>query len=672
MSFLPKILLTDSMLMPHKDVVLRRIRKAMEKEKQLCGQKKLRDFATGHLYYGLHREPDKWIFREWAPNATEIFLVGEFNNWKPEKKYALHKISNGNWEIELSPDSLKHEQQYQLLVKWANGEAYRLPSYGNRMVQDSVTHVFNAQIWCPIQPYQWQHTAPVINEPALIYESHIGMASPEEKVATYTEFADNVLPYIAELGYNTIQLMAIQEHPYYGSFGYHVSNFFAVSSRFGTPDELKSLIDKAHGLGIRVIMDLVHSHSVKNEAEGLGCFDGTGSQYFHDNSRRMHVAWDSLCFNYGSNQVLHFLLSNCQYWLDEFHFDGFRYDGVTSMLYYDHGLGRNFSDYDLYFDGQQDEDAIVYLMLSNKLIHETRPDAITIAEEVSGMPGLATSWDDGGYGFDYRLAMGVPDYWIKLIKDIPDEKWNVSQMYYEVISHRNDEKTISYTESHDQALVGDQTIMFRLTGTDMYYNMSKSSPSLKVERAIALHKLLRLITISTSGGGYLTFMGNEFGHPEWIDFPREGNGWSYHYARRQWHLAFDQQLRFHYLLDFEKAMVELIKESNIFEYSFPRLLLNQEADQVLAFKRGDYTFVFNFNPYQSFTDYRIAAEPGKYRMMLSSDDEEFGGQNRVDKDMFYFTTNGGNITTFQENYLMLYLPVRTAFVFKKFEVKKVY
>ncbi len=672
MPILPQILLDDAWLMPFKDVIIRRLSKASSLEKQLCGSKHLRDFATGHLYYGLHKTPESWIFREWAPNATEMYLVGEFNNWKVESEYALKKLSNGNWEIQLPHNKLSHQQQYQLLVKWQGGEAHRLPSYGNRMVQDINTKSFNAQIWYPDSPYQWKHKVPELSKPPMVYEAHIGMSSDEEKVSSFCEFRDMVLPYIAKCGYNVIQLMAIQEHPYYGSFGYHISNFYAVSSRFGTPDDLKSLIDKAHGLGIRVIMDLVHSHSVKNEMEGLGMFDGTGFQYFHEHHRRMHMAWDSLCFNYGSPQVMHFLLSNCQYWLEEFHFDGFRYDGVTSMLYYDHGLERDFTEYKFYFDGGQDEDAIAYLMLSNKLIHEIRHDALTIAEEVSGMPGIATPYLDGGYGFDYRLAMGVPDYWIKMIKEKADEEWNVSQLYNELISHRKDEKTISYTESHDQALVGDKTIFFRLCDKEAYFSMEKSSQSPIIDRAIALHKMLRLITIATAGGGYLNFMGNEFGHPEWIDFPREGNGWSYKFARRQWQLAYNPMLKYGFMLEFDKAMIETIIDHNIFLESFPSLILAHEKDQVLAFRRGDLIFVFNFNPYNSYTDYKIASEPGKYKMLISSDDDTFGGLNRVDKEMLYFTSNDGKITTFLDNYLMLYLPVRTAFVFKKYETKKVY
>ena len=669
----PNIVMRDPWLNPYKGIIINRRKQVLEKEKLLCNGRKLQDFATGHLYFGLHKEPDSWVFREWAPNAQQIFLVGDFSGWKEDPRYEMYKLQFGNWEIKLPLDYLHHGQKYKLLIRWNGGEAYRLPAWGTRMVQDQQTLVYNAEIWAPDNPYNWknQDFQPAFKVP-LIYEAHVGMSTPEEKVGNYIEFRDNVLPKIHKLGYNTIQLMAVQEHPYYGSFGYHVSNFFAASSRFGTPHDLKSLIDSSHEMGIAVIMDLVHSHAVKNEMEGLGMFDGTPYQYFHASQRRTHVAWDSLCFDYAKPEVLHFLLSNCQFWLDEYKFDGFRFDGVTSMLYLDHGLSKNFTNYEMYFDSNEDEDAIIYLTLANKLIHESHPNAITVAEEMSGMPGLAASFENGGYGFDYRLAMGVPDYWIKIIKEQPDEKWNVSEIYNELIKHRVDEKTISYTESHDQALVGDKTIFFRLTDKEMYYNMNKESTSLVIDRGIALHKIIRLITLTTAGSGYLNFMGNEFGHPEWIDFPREGNNWSYKYARRQWNLAEDKNLKYHWLLDFDIAMLDVISHSDCFDDAFPALIHSNEKDQILAYKRKDWYFVFNFNPNRSFPDYKIAIDTGKYFIKLSTDDHEFGGQDRIDKNLVYYTTFEGQLTTLKTNYISLYLPARTAIVLKKQPIPSVY
>jgi 1,4-alpha-glucan branching enzyme len=539
------------------------------------------------------------------------------------------------------------------------------------VVQDEKTKIFNAQVWQPEENYKWSHEyfSPAITAP-VIYEAHIGMATPEEKIGSYREFTENVLPVIIKSGYNTIQLMAIQEHPFYGSFGYHVSSFFAASSRFGTPEDLKELVDKAHVAGIRVIMDLVHSHSVKNVNEGLGLFDGSMGQYFHSNERRNHIAWDSLCFDYGKDNVIHFLLSNCRFWLEEYKFDGFRFDGITSMIYYDHGLGKNFTSYNEYFDGNQDEDALVYLFLANKLIHKFKPEAITIAEEMSGMPGLASDTDKMGYGFDFRLSMGVPDFWIKLVKETIDENWDMGTLFYELTQHRPEEKIISYCESHDQALVGDKTLIFRMIDAEMYSGMNKSYHSIVVDRGIALHKMIRLITFSTSGGGYLNFMGNEFGHPEWIDFPREGNNWSFKYARRQWQLAENKDLKYNSLLKFDRKMLKLHTDFKILDDLTVKRIYENNADKVIAYMRGELLFVFNFHPTTSFTDYGISVS-GKFRVVLDTDDLLFGGFNRIDRKAIYISIRKAERNIINAPlYLYLYLPSRTALVFKKEAVRK--
>lgn len=517
---------------------------------------------------------------------------------------------------------------------------------------------FSAQIWDPA-PYEWKHNSPKKIENPLIYEAHIGMSTEEYGIATYNSFRRDVLPEISKLGYNTIQMMAIQEHPYYGSFGYQVSSFFAASSRFGTPEELKQLIDEAHSLGIAVVIDIVHSHSVSNSAEGLSEFDGTKYLYFHEGARGDHPAWGSRCFNYGRDEVLMFLLSNCKYWLEEYKFDGFRFDGITSMIYLDHGLGKDFTDYSSYFNGNQDIDAIVYLALANKMIKEINPSAVTIAEDVSGMPGLAAPFESGGIGFDFRMSMGVADHWIKWIKELKDEQWNVGDIFWELTNKRADEKTVSYAECHDQAMVGDKTIIFRLLDAEMYTSMSRSTQSLVVDRGIALHKMIRLITVATAGDGYLNFMGNEFGHPEWIDFPRTGNDWSFHYARRQWSLAGDKKLRYKYLLDFDTAMIHLIKKSKIYKYR-PQSLYQHVKQQVLIFGRGEYIFAFNFSPSGSYPDFKFNAPPGRYNIVLDTDWLKFGGFARNSEETDHFT-----IPEKEQNLLSVYLPSRSAIVFKK-------
>jgi 1,4-alpha-glucan branching enzyme len=661
----------DPWLDPFKDIIEARLTYLGDREALITGGNSLTDFANGHHWYGLHRTAGGWVFREHATNATAISLIGTFNDWREDDRYRLHRTGDGDWVIELDETMLSHGDLYKMAVRWEGGSGERIPAYATRTVQDDITKIFSAQVWHPEQGYLMRHTAPPPPPSLLVYETHVGMASEEERTGTYREFTENVLPRIRSLGYNTVQLMAVQEHPYYGSFGYHVSNFFAPSSRFGTPDELKELIDTAHDMGLRVIMDLVHSHAVANTLEGLGLLDGDPGLYFHSDARRKHVAWDSLCFDYGKPKVVHFLLSNCKYWLEEFRFDGFRFDGITSMLYYDHGLGSNFVSYKQYFDGNEDTDAIVYLTLANKLIHEFYPGATTIAEEMSGMPGLAAPTDNGGMGFDYRLAMGVPDIWIKVVKEMSDENWNLGYLLHELTQHRAEERVVSYCESHDQAMVGDKTLIFRLADKEMYTSMSTLMPSLIIDRAVALHKMIRLFTFITAGGGYLNFMGNEFGHPEWIDFPRQGNNWSYKYARRQWSLADNSLLRYHYLNEFDRAMIETGKKYGLPQLQMTESITINNADKIIAFKRGDLLTVMNFNPSVSFTDYGIPIK-GKFRIILNSDDPLFGGQGRIDTSRDYFSLPDHDrygVTT--PHHLRLYLPARTAIVLLHEKIKTI-
>ncbi len=630
---------------------------------RLCNpQTKLSDFACGHEYFGLHKTNTCWVFREWAPHATRIVLIGEFSDWEEREEYALTQGKDGVWSIKLDLGILNHGMLYRLSVYWAEGNGQRLPAWCRREVQDPHTHIFNAQVWDPPQKYEWQCLESPTHKHPIIYETHVGMSTEEEKVASWQEFRVQVLPRLIHSGYNTLQIMAVVEHPYYGSFGYHVSGFFALSSRFGTPEEFKALVDEAHRYGFMVIIDLVHSHAVRNEVEGLGRFDGTRYQYFHEGSRGEHPAWDSYCFNYGKDEVLHFLLSNCRFWIDEYKIDGFRFDGITSMLYKHHGLGVSFGHYDHYFNDLVDEDAYCYLALANELIHELRPDAITIAEDVSGMPGLGAPVEEGGCGFDYRLAMGVTDYWFKLF-DIPDEHWDMWQLWHELTNKRSDESTISYVECHDQALVGGKTAIFTMTDAEIYWNMHKNSNNLLVDRAVALHKLTRLLTVTTAGDGYLNFMGNEFGHPEWIDFPREGNGWSYAKCRRQWSLVEDDNLRFQALLYFDRALLNLIAKHEILDYRIQTLVIDDEK-KIIAFERGGLFFFVNLHPTNSYADYTVKTLAGVYLLKLDTDHRKFDGHDRIEEHQQFFTRENktGNEVSYD---LSLYLPCRSALVLER-------
>lgn len=662
MSFKYKIIDIDPSLVPYEKDIDLRMSSYKKKKRDLLGKgTKLCDFANGYMYFGFHRTCDGWVYREWAPMADMMYLTGDMVDWKAHA-LPMKKMENGVWELYMKGhDFLYDGCHVEAVVVNKNKELRRIPLYITRVLQDEKNYK-----WCGVisdEPkYEWKTSEFKVDKSDLyIYECHIGMAQEKEGVGTYTEFMENVLPRIKKLGYTAIQIMAVAEHPYYGSFGYQVSNFFAPSSRFGTPNELRMLIDKAHEMGIAVLLDVVHSHAVKNTNEGINMFDGTSYQFFHDGDRGEHPAWGTKLFNYGKNEVLHFLLSNLKYWLCEYHFDGFRFDGVTSMIYKDHGLGVAFDGMDKYFSYNSDIEAINYLQLANELIREVNPYAVTVAEDMSALPGMCLPIYCGGVGFDFRLSMGDPDMWISFIKDRRDEDWDVGKIWWELTNRREREKYIGYAESHDQALVGDKTIMFRLCGAEMYTSMSKFTENYAVDRAMALHKMIRLITMSLGGEGYLNFMGNEFGHPEWIDFPREGNNWSYFYCRRQWSLADNRDLKYSMLNDFDIDMIHLARQHKIFKYK-PEPLTFNDSCQLMSYERGGLIFVFNFSPTTEGRDFEINVnKSGRYKVLFTTDTKKYGGFDRISENKIYKTEPVSD----RKEKIKVTIPPRCAMVMKK-------
>jgi len=668
---LEKLLERDGYLRDHEKEIRRRYGNF---EDFLVQMKKteggLDKFSQAYKQFGAQVEKDGTIsWLEWAPAAHSLHLYGEFNNWD-RTSHPFEKLEFGRWKLVLPPSKdgspmIKHLQRVKILV---NGEdrispwaSYVVQPPKERQHEEGVT--FCQHFWNPAARYKMAHPRPPRPTSIRVYECHVGISSPEGKINTYNDFTENVLPRIAALGYNTIQLMAIMEHAYYGSFGYQVTSFFAPSSRYGSPEDLRRLIDEAHRLRLTVLLDVVHSHASMNVSDGLNMWDGSDAGYFHSGSRGNHDLWGSRLFNYTNWETLRFLLSNLRLWIDEFGFDGFRFDGVTSMLYHSRGIGTAFSgDYNEYFGLNTDTEAVVYLMLANQLVHSVLPGSITIAEDVSGMPALCRPITEGGTGFDYRLAMAVPDMWIKILKEQQDEDWDIGNIVHTLTNRRYLEACIGYCESHDQALVGDKTIAFWLMDKDMYTGMGLSVPANDVvNRGIALHKMIRLLTHGLSGEGYLNFIGNEFGHPEWLDFPRVGNNESFHYARRQFNLSDDPNLRYKFLNDFDAAMNKLEDKYGWLAADPAYVSTKHQDDKTIVFERAGVVFCFNFHVSKSFSDYKIGVEvPGKYRIVLDTDDKEFGGQGRRDPTV--------EAHTFPEGYngrrchLCVYLPARTAMV----------
>ena len=623
-------------------------------------------FANAHEYFGIHHVDGGWVYREWAPSAYQLYLTGDFNGWN-WTSHPMTKLGDGVWVLTLPGDDALWEGCKVKTVVDANMErTLHIPLYARRVIQEPHSITWCAEVVDDRKEFPWTDKDFQAEKSLYIYEAHVGMAQEHGHVGTYREFADYTLPRIKEAGYNTVQLMAIMEHPYYGSFGYQVSSFFAASSWFGKPEDLKYLVNKAHEMGIRVLLDVVHSHAVKNTAEGINMFDGTEWQFFHDGDKGDHPAWGTKCFDYGKTGVIHFLLSNLKFWMTQYHFDGFRFDGVTSMLYHDHGLGTDFNSDDKYFSYNTHVEAITYLQLANELIRQVNPNAITIAEDMSGMPGMCLPIADGGIGFDYRLGMGLPDMWVRTVKERKDEFWDIFGMWCSMCMRRPGENTVAYVESHDQALVGDKTMIFRLADAAMYTDMHKDCHNDTIDRAIALHKMIRLYTIAGGGEAYLNFMGNEFGHPEWIDFPREGNGWSFHYCRRQWSLADNPELKYQYLNAFDHDMIALSKEADLFSQRMGDLRYSDPGRQIIVFYRKGLLFAFNFSPCNSYTDVKVSLpNPADYTVAFTTDDWKYGGWGQIHHGAYPAQVDEEGAST-----VSLYLPARTAVVLKEGKIHK--
>ncbi|CAN0397601.1 unnamed protein product [Lampetra planeri] len=626
-------------------------------------------FTRGYATMGISKGPDGTLCcREWAPGAQALHLTGDFNGWD-HFSHAFSRLEFGKWELLLPrrPDgspAISHGSKLKVVVVTTDGRTlFRISPWAHYVTKEGAAVTYEWVHWDPPNPYQRVHPVPPCPRSLRIYEAHVGISSHEGRVATYEHFTRHMLPRIKRLGYNCIQLMAVMEHAYYASFGYQVTSFFAASSRYGTPDELKALLDAAHALGLRVLLDVVHSHASRNTEDGLNEYDGTDGAFFHAGPRGAHPLWDSRLFNYRSWEVLRFLLSNLRWWMEEYGFDGFRFDGITSMIYHHHGVGAGFSgNYEEYFGLQVDEDSLVYLMLANHMLHSFYPQCTTVAEEVSGMPALCRPVEEGGAGFDYRLAMAIPDKWIQIIKERKDEDWNIGDIVHTLINRRHGEKCIAYAESHDQALVGDKTLAFWLMDKAMYFDMSvQCPPSVIVDRGIQLHKLIRLLTHALGGEAYLNFIGNEFGHPEWLDFPRVGNGESFHYARRQFHLADDPTLRYQHLQAFDASMNHAEEKFGWLAAQQAFVSCKHQGDMVVSFERANLQFVFNLHPANSYTDYRIGVRTaGRYHIVLDTDLREHGGHQRLQHDVEFFSSPvpiGG-----LQHSILLYIPSRVAVV----------
>lgn len=671
----PRNPLEDPELAPYRDFFLQRCSR-FEQEKTRIEKNfgSLKAYSDIYTHFGPHlikgKDGNFWRWREYMPHATEIWLTTSKLNFKRNAQYRFTNKGNGEFELTLPQEALPHGEYVELRVQGpmppqkSDGSIpelpvpmRRVPAFAQWVEQDPhVPEQWCARIWAPENPYQFKHHRRGLLQFPRIYEAHVGMAQSSlqhfgESVGTYDYFRRFVLPRIREDGYTAVQLMGILEHPLYKSFGYQVSSYYAPSSRYGNPDQFKELVDAAHGLGLAVILDITHGHACANTEQGLACYDG--SNYFFS---AKYNQWGTPSFDYGNEMARRFLLSNCRYWMEEFRIDGFRFDAVGNMLYIDHGVNDSFSHVGRCFygkDGQPREDVYgeLYLCLANDLIHNMDEHAITIAEEFSGMPGLTCSPAEGGLGFDYRFAMGIPDFWAKAIENPKD----MGSMWYEMTNHRPYDRTISYVECHDQCINGDDAMIWRLLGDSMYRYMGASSETWNISRGLAFYRLMRLLTLTAADAGYLNFMGNEFGHPEWLDAEE--------HAHRQWHLADQPDLKYASLAAWDKAQLNILVGQHLDDFlQQPMFRFIHEDMRLLAFERGHLLFVFNFHETEPRENLLFAVTPGKYIEILSSDQKKFGGHGNLEitePPLEHFTTP---LPHRPEGDINLYIPPMVALV----------
>lgn len=637
---------TDRGLWPHWPVILRRhalFEEAVRTIERTEGSLHAFCFANGIHRLGLQRARGGWLHREWAPAALAVSLVGDFNGWDASA-HPCARDGDGVFEVFVREPALRVGSRYKLAlrVRAADGGeelVMRMPAWARCTQQDRETGEFCALVPADLLAFAWRHPRPPPRAAPRVYEAHVGISSAEPTIAGWTHFRQRVLPRLVRLGYDALLLIGVLEHGFYGSFGYQVTSFFAPSSRFGSPHELQQLVDAAHGYGLLVLFELVHSHASANTREGLSALD-----YFAEGELGWHAEWGTRMFDYTRLEVLRFLLSQVAWFAEAYRVDGFRFDAVSAAIYQHRSLGgrgKFDSGYAEYFGEGADVDvaALVYFQLVNHMTHElVRPPLLTIAEEHSGLPGLCAAVSELGVGFDFRQAMGVPPLWERLLSAPPSARMGMAELVTVHCRRRDEERRLAYCECHDQSFVGGKSLAFRLMGASMYEHMSciGAAPP-EVERGMALHAMSRLLTLSLGGEAYLNFIGNEFGHPEWIDFPREGNGHSMHMARRRWDLADNPLLRYSQLQAFDASMHALQAERQWLRAPAPRGLAEGdcwccEQRQSIWFGRGGLLFVFNFHPLDAATvvaplcDGDAALAPP--RRLLESDDPRFGGRDR--------------------------------------------
>ncbi|XP_058788144.1 1,4-alpha-glucan-branching enzyme 3, chloroplastic/amyloplastic [Vicia villosa] len=558
---------------------------------------------------------------------------------------------------------IPHGSKYRVYFNTTNGPLERVPAWATYVQPELDGRQAYAIHWepPPEDVYKWKNQSPKVPKSLRIYEAHIGISGSEPKISSFNDFTDKTLPYIKEAGYNAIQLIGVVEHKDYFTVGYRVTNFYATSSRYGTPDDFKRLVDEAHGLGLLVFMEIVHSYAAADEMVGLSLFDGSNDCYFHSGKRGQHKFWGTRMFKYGDVDVLHFLLSNLNWWIEEYQIDGFQFHSLSSMIYTHNGFASFTGDLEEYSNQYVDKDALLYLIMANEILHVLHPNIITIAEDATYYPGLCEPTSQGGLGFDYYVNLSAPEMWSTFLETVPDHEWSMTKIVNTLVSKKeNANKMLLYAENHNQSISGRRSLAEVLFGEiDEHSEHYKES----LLRGSSLHKMIRLITLTIGGRAYMNFMGNEFGHPKRVEFPTSSNDYSYSLANRQWDLLEKDGVH-RDLFTFDKDMMRLDKNERVLSRGFPSFHHVNDSSKVISYVRGPLLFIFNFHPTDSYDSYTVGVEEaGEYQLILNTDEIKYAGQGILRENQYFQRTISKRVDG-HRNCIEVQLPSRTAQVYK--------
>ncbi len=569
-------------------------------------------------HFGTKDKKNGVYFRVWAPNADKVSVVGDFNEWQTDKNIAVRISNDGIYEAFI--EDLKIFDSYKFAISHAGKTVLKADPYAFHAETPSGTASKIFDLDC----YMWQDgeymssKSTSYDKPMNIYE--INLASWKKKESgylSYKDYVDELIPYLIECGYTHVEFMPVSEYPFDGSWGYQVCGYYAVSSRFGTPDEFMYLVDKCHQNGIAVIVDWVPAHFPKDE-HGLYEFDGTCCYENQGWDRKEHKSWGTRIFDWGRNEVQSFLISNAVFLFEKYHIDGLRVDAVASMLYldYDRKDGEWIPNE---LGGNYNLQAISFLQKLNTVIFSKFPNALMIAEESTAFPMITKPVDIGGLGFNYKWNMG----WMNDVLD-----YMKTDPYFRSGNHNKITFSMYYAFSenfilpisHDEVVHGKKSLLDKMPGDidEKFANM----------RAF-------LTYMFAHPGKKLSFMGSEFG---------QFTEWDYKKGIEFFMLDYDRHKK---LLKFNKTLNNIYKNTKALHEiedsweGFQWISADEKDNNVISFERIDkngnkVVAIINFSG-NDYTKYRLGLDKGEYSIILNTDDKKYGGKGTLKGKTFKTT-----------------------------------